>query len=254
MAVAFQAVGSIAARTDGISPLTITAPACLADDTLVACVADADATTTIVPPGDWTQIVEGDSGFTASKFRYGLFWKKAASGDSAANFDFVVGPSLSGAWGVISAWRGAAVPDSPLDGTPGTEEASTNLQDNVPFDAYTPTTAAHIVYMAFVKQDNTAMSAAMSSDTDPDCTTRFDLETNVGADFTFACTSGDCTGAAITSRTWASNSTADGLTLGVVFGFAGAAVAANAFFENRHPIEHGMKPQTAAGMGGALIE
>ncbi len=26
------------------------------------------------------------------------------------------------------------------------------------------------------------------------------------------------------------------------------------FFENRHPIEQGMKPQTAAGLGGVLID
>lgn len=26
------------------------------------------------------------------------------------------------------------------------------------------------------------------------------------------------------------------------------------FFEDRHPIEQGMKPQTAAGMGGVLVE
>jgi hypothetical protein len=30
--------------------------------------------------------------------------------------------------------------------------------------------------------------------------------------------------------------------------------ASEVFFENRHPIEEGMKPQTAAGMGGVLIE
>jgi hypothetical protein len=30
--------------------------------------------------------------------------------------------------------------------------------------------------------------------------------------------------------------------------------SAETFFENRHPIEHGMKPQTAAGMNGVLIE
>lgn len=33
-----------------------------------------------------------------------------------------------------------------------------------------------------------------------------------------------------------------------------AAPAAEAFFENRHPIEHGMKPQTASGIPGVLIE
>lgn len=32
------------------------------------------------------------------------------------------------------------------------------------------------------------------------------------------------------------------------------AVGADVFFENRHAIELGMKPITAAGMGGVLIE
>jgi hypothetical protein len=33
-----------------------------------------------------------------------------------------------------------------------------------------------------------------------------------------------------------------------------AVAAEDVFFENRHPIEHGMKPLTAAGMSGVLIE
>jgi hypothetical protein len=32
------------------------------------------------------------------------------------------------------------------------------------------------------------------------------------------------------------------------------AVSSDVFFENKNPIEQGMKPQTAAGMGGVLIE
>jgi hypothetical protein len=40
-----------------------------------------------------------------------------------------------------------------------------------------------------------------------------------------------------------------------VIGFASeAAPASEVFFENRHPIHWGMKPQTASGMGGVLIE
>lgn len=33
-----------------------------------------------------------------------------------------------------------------------------------------------------------------------------------------------------------------------------AAASSDVFFENRHGIEHGLKPLTAAGMGGVLIE
>ena len=33
-----------------------------------------------------------------------------------------------------------------------------------------------------------------------------------------------------------------------------AGAAGDVFFENRHPIEHGMKPQTAAGLGGVLVD
>ena len=33
-----------------------------------------------------------------------------------------------------------------------------------------------------------------------------------------------------------------------------AGAAGDVFFENRHPIEQGMKPQTAAGLGGVLID
>lgn len=51
--------------------------------------------------------------------------------------------------------------------------------------------------------------------------------------------------------TW---SQTDSATRAFVFSLNPEGVAANVFFENRHPIEHGMKPNTAAGMGGVLIE
>ena len=57
----------------------------------------------------------------------------------------------------------------------------------------------------------------MSNDVNPDCTTRFDLETSTGNDATIMCTTGSNDGSNVAARTWATSSTTDAGSTGVVF-------------------------------------
>jgi hypothetical protein len=101
--------------------------------------------------------------------------------------------------------------------------ATTTLTDDVSFPAYDPSgpvggaADVHVMFVAFYGNDLTGFSAAMSADTNPDCTTRVDLESSAGTDVTLALTSGNNDGGNIAARTWASNSTANAANTGVVF-------------------------------------
>lgn len=221
MAVTFVAAGSLATNTT-TATLTITAPACQADDILVAAVLNKAISSDIQPPdGTWTPITDNlscNATGTADDHTLRLFWKRATG--SGGTFDFTkdIDDNLLFC-GVISAWRGALLSGSPLDATAAANSINTTVADNVTFPAFDPTgTDSHIIFTASYGNDNTTFAAAMSSDVDPDCTTRFDLETGSGTDATIACTSGDSSGANITSRTWASGSTEDSASIGVIFG------------------------------------
>ena len=45
-----------------------------------------------------------------------------------------------------------------------------------------------------------------------------------------------------------------GADIGAIPAEEAAPVVGGVFFENQHPIEQGMKPSTAAGLGGVLQE
>jgi hypothetical protein len=224
MAVTFQAAGAALNTNISITTLGIVAPACAADDILIAAVMGKAATgNTISPPdGSWTEIIQDENDCTTAgdDHRFALFWKRAVGGDSGATFNFTKATDDNLLFtGVISAWRGAVTSGSPLDATAAAATKTAGAADNVSFPAFDPTeTDSHIIYVAFYGNDATTFAAAMSGDTNPDCTTRFDLETANGTDGTIACTSGDTTdGSSIAARTWASNSTVDAGNSGVVF-------------------------------------
>ncbi len=232
MAVTFVAAGTLATDTT-VGTVTVTAPACNADDILIACIIHKALGANISPPdGTWTSIIFGDNDCTtaADDHSYAVFWKRATGSGGSFAFANDVDDNLLLA-GVISAWRGCPTAGDPLDATAASANETVGAADDVTFNAFDPTsTDSHIIFIAFYGNDLTTFAAAMSSDTNPDCTTRFDLETNAGTDCTIACTSGDTTdGSNIASRTWASGSTTDAGSTGVVFGLKVATVAAAPF-------------------------
>lgn len=222
MAVTFVAAGTLAGNAT-VATQAIVAPACAADDILIAVLVNKSVTSNTIsaPDGTWTQITQGiaDCTLAADDHEYAVFWKRATG--SGGTFTFTKATDDNNLFaGVIYAFRGCPTSGSPLDATAVGVSVNAAAADNVTFPAFDPTnTDSHIVFIAIYGNDLTTFASAMSSDTDPDCTLRDDQETSTGSDASIACISGDTTdGANIASRTWASSSTTDAGSTGIVFG------------------------------------
>lgn len=218
MSVSFVAAGSLGANGT-VTSQSITSPACSVGDLLVAVLMDQTAVSnTISPPdGTWTTVTQGKAG--SVDVQYGIFWRTATGSGDSFTFTKATDDNLAFG-GVIMAFNGHNLA-KPLDTTAVGILANTVSADVVTFPAFDPTgTDSHIIFAAFYTDDSTTFDTAMSSDTNPDCTTRFDVETGVGggSGFSIAVTSGDTTdGSSIASRTWASNSSVDRASVGIVF-------------------------------------
>jgi hypothetical protein len=222
MAVTFVGAGSLALS----ATVATISPAAHSDtrvgDILICQLINKSVTANAVtPPAEWQAVIAteiNDCTLAADDHQYSLYWFRATTaGAQTYNFTKATDDNLLFA-AVISSWRGARSVDSPLDATAAVRTATAAAADNVTFPAYNPTAnRVHAIFMAYYGNDLTTFAAAMSSDTNPDCTTRYDLETATGNDCSLACTSGDNDGSNIASRTWASASTADAGSTGVVF-------------------------------------
>jgi hypothetical protein len=221
--ITFVAAGALGTSTSGTS-LSVVAPTLAADDIMVCCIINKSVTANVISPpdGTWTAVIAQEVNnctLAADDFEYAVFWKRAGVGDSGATFNFTKASQDFVLFaGVIGAWRGAVASGSPLDATAAVRTNTAAQTDNVSFPAYDPTsTDVHVIYIAFYGNDLVAFSAAMSNDTNPDCTTRWSVESSIGNDCAIACTSGDNDGSSIASRTWASNATTDAGNTGIVF-------------------------------------
>ncbi len=212
----------IASGALGVSATTTTiavvSPACNVGDLLIATVVNRELTVTIsAPDGTWTPVVtqaNADVDGTTNDHRYSVWWKTATTSGESFTFTKSANNNINFC-GVITAFRGHNA-TTPIDATAPGVSVNPTAADNVTFTSFDPTLAGHAVFVAFY-DNSTTFAAAMSGDTDPDCTIRFDLETSLGNDATIAMTSGDTSGANIAARTWASASTTDGGSTGVVF-------------------------------------
>lgn len=217
---AFVANGALGTNTVN-QTLTLAAPTCQADDILIAQVINKALNVAISPPNSsWTELYQANADCTtaADDHRAALYWKRASLADSAANFNFTKASGTVLFAGVISAWRGCD-PFAPIDLAALASQVNVAAADNVTFPAFDPWCCdTHVVFMAYYGNDLTTFNAAMSSDVNPDCTTRYDLESSAGNDCSLACTSGNSDGSNIASRTWASASTTDAGSTALVFG------------------------------------
>jgi hypothetical protein len=170
----------------------------------------------------------------ADDHQYGLYWCRAKATDSGATFNFTKATDDNLLFaGVISAHRGFKKSGSPINATAPARTETAGANDNVAFPAFDPAGAnCHVFFMAYYGNDLSAFAAAMSADTNPDCTLRYDLETSSGNDCTLACTSGDNDGANVASRTWASAASTDAGNTGVVFAMDLEPVAGDAPIPN----------------------
>ena len=192
MAVTFVGAGALATSAT-LASINISSHANTAiGDILICQLINKSVTANAFSPpdGTWTAVITtevNDCTTAADDHQYGLYWKRAtAAGVQAFTFTKAVDDNVLFA-AVISAWRGAKSTGSPLDATAAVRTETAGAADNVSFPAYDPTsTSVHVIYMAYYGNDLTTFAAAMSADTNPDCTTRYDLESSTGNDCSLA--------------------------------------------------------------------
>jgi len=221
MAVTFHVAGAAVANFTTTTLTLQTFSSVSINDILIAVLINKSTTANAIsaPDGTWTQLAQGTNTGGTGGHQYAVFWKRTLIG-GLESFDFTKATDDNSLfYGIIGAFSGAAkAPLSPIDVTAVGVTETTASSDNVSFPAFDPTrTDVHVVFAALYGNDLTTFAAAMSSDTNPDCTKRFDVETSTGTDASLALTSGDNDGANIAARTWASASTADAANTGVVF-------------------------------------
>lgn len=228
----FVAVGALA-FTNTITTFTTVAPASSVGDRLIAVVLNKAAANAITSDGSWTQVAQGDTTGTGAH-RYSVWERDAAA--SGASFVWTKTTDDNVLFcGLILAYT-SAERDATAVGVLSNASA-----DNVSFPAFDPTsTENRTIYVAIYGNDLTTFAAAMSGDTNPDCTIDCDIETNQESDATIAVTSGTNDGTAIAARTWASNSTTDAVSTGIVFAIVTPAAGGGRVF-------------VLAGEGGGLV-
>lgn len=221
--IRYVGAGTIAVNNT-VTTQAIAQPTCQRGDLLLAFIMNKGLANNITAESGWTQVFQSDVDCTtaADDHRVAIFRRFAAA--STGNHTFTKATDDNQTFGgYILAYRG--VNRTPIDATAVTSTTTVGAADNVSFPAFDPTAEnAHIIYAAFYGQDATTFAAAMSSDTNPDCTLRSDQETSTGSDLSIAVTSGDTTdGSNIAARTWASNATTDSGNIGVVFALVPSA-------------------------------
>lgn len=231
MAVSFVAAGTFAGNAT-LATQDIVAPACSANDILVAAIINKSVTANAVSPPDstWFPIIPtevNDCTTAADDHQYSLFWKRATGSGGTFTFTKAVDDNVLFG-GLIVAYSGARTVGSPLDPTLAARTETAAAADNVSFPAFDPTyTDVRVIYVAFYGNDLTTFAAAMSADTNPDCTIDTDQESSTGNDCSIAITSGLSDGTSIASRTWASGSTTDAGNTGVVFALVAESLGIN---------------------------
>jgi hypothetical protein len=222
MAVAWQATGAIAANATTVS-LSITAPACAADDILMCAINQRSNQVITAPDGTWTNILAVNHGAT---FRAELFWKRATASGGSFAFTKPVDDNLL-MCGVIWAHRGCLTTATPIDATALSQSLNSPAADTVTYADFDPTeSAAFVCAIGFYKDDNT--TAGSISGTDPAFTNRCDVETSTGGDGSIFMYDGSSTGAATGARSHSTTSTDDAVSIGIMLGLIAAPAAGNA--------------------------
>ncbi len=218
MAAAFQAVGSQAVNAT-TTTLGIVAPTLAADDIMIAVVHHKGTQTISPPDGTWTGVADIASG----SMGLWVFWKRAASGDSGATFNFTKPTDDNVLFsGIIAAYRGCPTSGDPLvSGTPS--EVINAVSDTVTYNDFSPGEACLIVAVAAYNNDET--TAGAMSGTDPTFTNRWDVETTGGTDDSLFGYDGTSSGATTGSRTHSTTSVNDAASAAIMFGLKSAGSA-----------------------------
>jgi len=206
MIVTFRAAGSGAGNAT-VATQAIAQPATTQiNDILIAVVINKALTNVMSPPdATWFSIyqADGDCTVVADDHRVAIWWKRATA-NGAANHTFTKATDDNVLfYGAIIAYSGCISRGSPIDATAVGATVTAAAGSNGNFPAFDPTaTENETVFVCVTGNDLTTFAAAMSSDTNPDCTTRLDVETSTGTDCSIGITSGRNDGSNIAARTW----------------------------------------------------
>ena len=184
----------------------------------------------------------------------GVFWKvMAATPDTSAQVTGRGGADAAVA-AVCQIFRGVDT-STPMDVTPTT---ATGINSNIPnppsIDHLTPAGVWTVAAGAFGHTSGAAVTVTppTSYDTVNDQLRSQDDTSDVTVAMAYRETPADPEDPGVFTPSIADNVAHSWCA--VTIALRPAVASADTFFENRHPIEHGMKPNTAAGIGGVLIE
>lgn len=215
MTVSFVTNGAIAANAT-TTTLAVVAPTFTDTDptNLLICVIVGKDNQVITAPANWTKFVEVNN---TTAQRMTIAWKRAASGDSGATFNFTKPTDNNILFcGVIGVWNGCLSSGTPIDATTPSTSANA-VADAVSYADFNPTETDAFVIAAGVYNDDLTTGGAISG-TNPTFTKRVDVETGLGTDGSIFMYDGASDGAATGARSHATTSTADAISIGAMFG------------------------------------
>lgn len=221
MQVTFNAAGTAAWNATTNSQAIAAPSATLINDILIAVVINKALTNAIsAPDATWFQIYQGavDCTTAADDHRISIWWKRATAA-GATSFTFTKTTDDNVLFGgVIVAYSGCKLRGSPIDATAVGATVTAAAGDTANFPAFDPTSLHNeTVFVCTAGNDATTFAAAMSADTNPDCTVRADVETSTGSDVSIGITSGYNNGSNIAARTWDYAATTNCGNIAVVF-------------------------------------
>ena len=219
MAVAHKATGTLVTITNNATTLAPAIPAytyASGDFHLLLVQKNATGFTFTVPAG-WDQVVQNDHDPASGREHcIGAWVTPAVDGDQASTVTVTL--SAANAFTVTAAkivTLSGGNTSGLLDAT-AASVMENEPSDNVTFGAFDPTsTDITLVALAFMAEDATTLAASFGT---PTFTNVSETETAAGTDLTIAVALAAGDGSAVSSgNTWASNSTLDNASTGVLF-------------------------------------
>lgn len=210
MAIAFWAAGS--AVTGTATTLALVAPTLNVNDIIIAQISSEDNDAHLAPDSTWTAINALNNG---TALRSSLWWKRAVTGSSGATFTFTSFAGTSGNIGILTAFRGCKVDNSPI----GSVTSSANVSaDAVTYATLTPTANTSAIIAAGFYADDATTAGTITSTAPSSFTNIVDVESAAADNLSlFQYWGINNVGGATGALSHATTSTADAVNNGILF-------------------------------------
>jgi len=191
---------------------------------IAICVLHAKNNLAWTVPTNWADVFTQQNNGTTQ--RAGAMWIRTAGGESGT-VNFAIGSSSTLVRsGLMYLVRNAIASGSPFDGA-AVVNADSTADDNIEWSDYDPAVADDLIcWLGYYADDLTTPASSIAGT--PTAALTYEFETSTGTDLTTAMYCGNHTGshAAVGTRSAATTSTADAVSVGVVFGILKASAAA----------------------------